>query len=341
MTTSTFGDPRRRKAIDMSFWVADSNARVSKVIATDIMCVEKGINDVMVAMACAVRLEFKGNVDLQRRAVSMSDLKQVAEEVRADLKRRAQWLADLPMTRSIAFSFQWLANVVAFSAGMMGMHLATEAANLLTTAKHVDGLCPRWGDFFPERGPLQEQLAKLQLVDNKAVTAELPKAIRELDGRVRSCRALAEVCGQPPDAGPAKEAMHVARNALDWGKRTIQVAAATKILFFSGGAGCWACTDNRPNSGFVACVLGEGHRAEGACWHGRSFNEGRVDPHEAWDGIVEEGPQRAQCPLRGRFVGRVRLLQEEEAGAQARHLGCSSRLVVRHYWAAEISSRGC
>lgn len=232
MTTSTFGDPRRRKAIDMSFWVADSNARVSKVIATDIMCVEKGINDVMVAMACAVRLEFKGNVDLQRRAVSMSDLKQVAEEVRADLKRRAQWLADLPMTRSIAFSFQWLANVVAFSAGMMGMHLATEAANLLTTAKHVDGLCPRWGDFFPERGPLQEQLAKLQLVDNKAVTAELPKAIRELDGRVRSCRALAEVCGQPPDAGPAKEAMHVARNALDWGKRTIQVAAATKILFF-------------------------------------------------------------------------------------------------------------
>ena len=89
----------------------------------------------------------------------------------------------------------------------------------------------RWGDVINETD-FQEERAELMLVQ-RADVYSLPAAVRDLWGNMSLVTSICRVVGeQDPESHPVlKSTKHMADNSLMFGKKTVNVAAACKILF--------------------------------------------------------------------------------------------------------------
>lgn len=213
------------------------------MLLEDLLRADAGISNIITSLLAANCVCIEGvagnDLDLVMKANFCASLQsKVASEIEA-FTGIAPSLAEVPLQRPTALVRGWLAAVKEFAALCASMLIDTACQQLVSQATEVDGICPRWGDNIGDDG------AKVQLLYNDRL-ATLPDATRKLHSMLACtadvCRALGIAGGV--DNPSVREFVRNAHNSLDFAKRTVNVAAATRILF-----------SQAPNPGAVAKML--------------------------------------------------------------------------------------
>lgn len=96
----------------------------------------------------------------------------------------------------------------------------------------MDALCPRWGDYVNDTIILDDAAKVALLYDGKL--QNLPRECRSLHAALVLMAEVAERLRIPDGAennADTKESVRGARSSLTFGKRTVNVSAAIKLLF--------------------------------------------------------------------------------------------------------------
>jgi hypothetical protein len=203
---------------------------VDKSTAIAFIDVEFHVNAVayyqVLAMVAAV------STDVELRATHLQAWRATAKGVAERIAALRGPLAALPLARSAAFFTQWVGCSATLAEAMVPITVKICSNWLLKGASAIDKACPNWGSFITDSEVIDD-LARLQILKNPSVH-QVPAKIRTMATVVGKCKTVGSILELSMDQHPAsKDAMRVAMNSFQFGKKTVNVAAATRVLFDS------------------------------------------------------------------------------------------------------------
>lgn len=139
-------------------------------------------------------------------------------------------LAQLPLRTSMQVFDQWLISVKAFARVAIEHALGVARDAMAESTKCVDSLCPRWASCIAD-GNINLEMAAVMLVSNPNIM-KLRASLNDLWTHIMM---ISQFCGQAgilsAEEHPlTREFLTLAHHSLQFGKDTIKMAAATKVL---------------------------------------------------------------------------------------------------------------
>lgn len=139
-------------------------------------------------------------------------------------------LREAALRQTMPFLRQWVAVANVYSELMVDCVLETAAQSVAEATTAVDARCPRWGEVISDHG-IRDDAAQMQLVMNSNI-ASLPGHIRTLHGHMKNMCLVGTILNVSLDElAITKEIVRSGRNSLDFGKKTVNVAAGVRTLF--------------------------------------------------------------------------------------------------------------
>lgn len=226
--------PRHLKAVPLSPWLCDdAMERVSKSEALNLLTFEAQVNDCVCTLAAGVMSLQSGCVlEPAVRASHIHSSRMCIRSAIDALTPLSETLGALPLRRSAALIFEWMKSARSLAERMMEIDIAMFRDGMLKVSSALESNCPRWGSFVTDHS-ISDELAKLQLIQNSAIHT-LPRMTRELGERMNLLKAIAEAYGMTDPLTElvyTRDPVRLASNAFAFGKRTVNVAAAVKVLF--------------------------------------------------------------------------------------------------------------
>lgn len=214
----------------MPMWTTCVDDTMTQEVLSALLDMELQVNDAMYALALAV----KANKNKKESAVSAGKCiffaAEVAQRARVALDGLG-CLKGLALHKSMAILLGWCENAASVARSMQDGSLDEASDMIMTAAQAVDGVCPRWGDYINDQ-VIQADMAKLQLIDNKAISTTLPTALKTLNEQMSQAQRLTTVLHLPAadSCKRTHEAFRVGQNSTEFGRRTVQVAAGLKVF---------------------------------------------------------------------------------------------------------------
>lgn len=141
-------------------------------------------------------------------------------------------LSGTPLEKSIPMLKAWVGAATEFIEAAC-LELVTSAARALgKQSSLVDSLCPRWGECVSGSVLLDDAAKVALLYDTKLQT--LPQDCRALHQALATTSEVAtrlEIPGGVEDAPITKEYVRGGKSSLWFGKQTVNVSAAVRLLF--------------------------------------------------------------------------------------------------------------
>lgn len=222
--------------VDIGAWVTtgttymvDCNLAVELLEAIDeTACLSFNLFAIGLCIEEGAAAEFCG---MASQAKNLASFWIKATDARAKVSGLTDGFAELPLSTTRAHLQQWLSSVGAFVDDAANFLLKESASATAAAAAQVDSTCPRWGDAINDVA-IREDSAKLLLVMNTKL-AGLPKHCRELQTSLETLMEVAQILFNKGvhDLDGCREEARVAGHALSFGKRTVNVSAAVKVLF--------------------------------------------------------------------------------------------------------------
>lgn len=181
-TIVAHGRPPRRlarysKVFDLAPWVSvDERSRAFGAVVLELISFERMANDLICAAVEALRWVCSAKSFLRvDQAKHMQACRMLARSGIAALGPLRTCFGELRLMRSYALVAQWYSNnnnkkMAALGDRMVEILISGQCQKLLANSQALDCTCPRWGPFFGE-DCLQLELARLQLVQNKAINS--------------------------------------------------------------------------------------------------------------------------------------------------------------------------
>lgn len=223
----------QHKDIDIGPWTTSGGEYLTnQSVALELLEVSSRLN-YMCYFFVGVGVAFSADSGVSNlvRAKNVKLLEQIAKDFLRLLASASVPIAEAPLATTIAFCRQWASTVAEFCTCASDALLRECADGIVSQSRCLDALCPRWGDSIDDH-KFREDGARLQLLANKDMQ-QIPQ----------SCRKLQEMLGElkggclqltgalPSDCDATREATKVGGNSLAFGKRTVNVGAAVRIVF--------------------------------------------------------------------------------------------------------------
>lgn len=222
------------KELSLGARATTSGATLAIPMGVALVDFERQVNT-LVYLCMAARthcLDFACGADLLKQAKIAATLQQAAPATASALRAAPAELAEAPLRHTIAFLTQWVSPVVALADGIAEAVMQAAGRVVAEATSVVDARCPRWGENINDNA-MHDQGAKIQLVLNPGLSA-LPSECRALHGAMSVLNEVADTLRVPIDSRPeVREWIRAARNSFGFGKKTVNAAAATKVLFTS------------------------------------------------------------------------------------------------------------
>lgn len=209
-----------------------SNASLAMASGVALIDLERRVNTlVYLCVAGHVRcLDFGSGADLLKQARIAAMLQKAAPQASAALRAAPSDLMEVPLRQTIAFLPQWVSAAAALASGFAEAVLQAAGRAVAEATTAVDSRCPRWGEHINDNH-MHDQGARIQLVMNPGLSA-LPGECRALHVAMTPAGQVADTLGVAIDShADLRETLRAARNSFGFGKKTVNVAAATKVLF--------------------------------------------------------------------------------------------------------------
>lgn len=222
-------NPQFEKDIDMDAWASSPCRLIPKVVYEMLELCER-VNVIVYQVVAVNSTLFSSKVAAVVKAKNLAILWGGIDAANRFINMATEELRDAPLSHTVAFLKQWTHATSAFAAAA-GTDLLRQCARDLTSASaDVDNACPRWGDFVNDT-QISLDSAHLQLIVDPKVGA-LPHAVRSLHQQLCTMREVANVLGIDDiiEHKVTKNVLRCAGNSLSFGKRTVRVAAAVKLL---------------------------------------------------------------------------------------------------------------
>lgn len=213
-------------------WMSDAPMMVSKKIAQDLILYAWRVNDLISALAVAIMsVDPSMQLTPPQAALHINALWTRAGMTISVLQPLRQRLCELPLRRSMSMVIHWAQNTKVLADQMMNILLRSACESMMVASSLVDSACPRWGAFVTDKEVVDE-LARIQMVENPQV-ATLPKLVRSLAQQMGQVSKVYEIFQLPAPAQHevSRGAIRISKNSFAFGKRTVNIAAALRLLF--------------------------------------------------------------------------------------------------------------
>lgn len=204
--------------------------KVAKLMALDLLDLICKVNDCVI-MLCLAASVVQGEKDILAKARLVQCLRATVAGAYNSWDSMAEALGALPLKRSSALVGDWMRCVKAFGDKLMDLTMDGYCSLMLNASKTLEASCPRWGSFITDTD-VQDELVKIQLVDNVGIR-RLPELIRALADCMQRIKLMGETFLWPSpvhEAPSTRDAMRLCTNSFSFAKRTVNVAAASKML---------------------------------------------------------------------------------------------------------------
>lgn len=218
------------KVVPLMEWSSEKTF-VTKAMAIDLIRIERVMNDLIMDMYLTYHVIDNFRYAALARAKYVQALGDATADARNLLAPMRKTLADLELKRSATFYAEWVENVQDMCMIMRKLVIAEGSGALKKVVKTLDLLIPRWGSFLSDT-TLDDDLVRLQLVQNCAIR-RLPSTVRELATAIGDMRTLGTALNieNISEHSGARDAMRMATNSFDFGKKTVNIAAAARLLY--------------------------------------------------------------------------------------------------------------
>lgn len=219
--------------VDITPWSTTTSASLSKSSALGLLRCELLVNQVIFGLTAVHILCYTdAEDDCLKRAGAVVELKVLVQETIKVLSQEAGPLCEAPLHRSIPVLRTWAAAVETFNKLTAEEILQTSTRHVMARAAAVDQLCPRWGESITDHS-MNDDAAKVQLIfDNQL--SQLPDACRLLHDSLVKLGKVGTVLGVPGGVEKhitTREFVRSGRLSLSFGKRTVNVSAAVRMVF--------------------------------------------------------------------------------------------------------------
>lgn len=207
------------------------------IVVSDLLSAEDAINAtvcllVSVHLLCVAPIGEFDNSEFAKMASASADLSASLQATKNILNKLPPALCEAPLQRSVPFLQAWTDTAMEFNEQVKASIIASACRFLATQSNVVDGLSPRWGEAVND-SEVQDDAAKVALImDSRLVS--LPAECRKLHsalGMMASVASLLNLPGGVESHPETKEIVRSARNAMSFGKRTVNVSAGVRLLF--------------------------------------------------------------------------------------------------------------
>lgn len=216
--------------VPLAGW-CNEEVTVSRPIALESLAMERRICDLISWTYLAYYVLSKPEASTLSKAKHTAALRRFVNTTEQSMTTSRKMLGDVALKRSGSFYGQVVENIAALASTMEKLVLSDASGALMCEAQKIDGLIPRWGAFLSDSG-IDKELVRLQLVENAAMR-QLPASVRTLASTIASTRAIAAAMSieKPAEHALLKDSMRIAGNSFDFSRKTVNVAAAAKLLF--------------------------------------------------------------------------------------------------------------
>lgn len=172
-----------------------------------------------------------GEPPLMAQAQNLSALKRSTDRAFKALDEVPVEVREAPLVKTTSFYRQWLSSARTYREAVAAHMLETLGESLVEHSRALEAICPRWGSTVNDT-MLRLDGAKVMLLLNPDI-AGLPAQVRKLNGVVNMTESVVQRLGMPmpvDDLKVLREPVRLARNSLAFGIKTVNVAAAVKVV---------------------------------------------------------------------------------------------------------------
>lgn len=223
-------------ALDISSWSTSAGCKVDCALAQELLFTISHLAKVSYFLVVVSQSFECTDISWVSKANSLCSFRAALNAGLHTVHNLSTKFADLPLSRTKSYMVQWLRGVDAFINELSIAIVDGACASVSTASAIVDSSSPRWGSAISD-DELRDDSARLLLLANPKV-AQLPHECRTLQSALEALVKVSDLLlNKSVDQIPAcAEVARFGNSALAFGKRTVNIAAACKILFVAPSA---------------------------------------------------------------------------------------------------------
>lgn len=204
----------------------------------------------MLSLAHTCMFVARDKCNEQDRAKALFLLQKALRAAKAWLNDADLEIQEAALKKSVPTCSKWCDCVAEVEAHMEAMLSGAMVARLDVCRSFLEKLCPQWGEAINDHD-FKDDSAQLILGKNGDIVA-IPGAVKSLEKHLDDINNTMSIMGISNAAAHhlTRDSMHLAGNALRFARRTVSVAAATKIVLSSSPDPAFAgkCIDRMKNT---------------------------------------------------------------------------------------------
>ena len=221
--------------LDVSPWCSSSSVTLPVTAVMALLKAESAITDVVHALigvhSSFVRKESATPASTEVIAKNISTLRELLLSAQRVVQVGSSSYSEAPLVCTAAAMKQWLAVGVVYADCVQAQVLSETAARVRKASSSVEAVCPRWGEVVSDT--VFDLLAATVMFCMDPSISTLPALCRNLSVAMTSLSRVGIELKLPQlvkEYASTRDIVRSACNSLEFGKKTVNVGAAIKVL---------------------------------------------------------------------------------------------------------------